>query len=226
MKEKEIQIIIKNNYEPKNGIYIGKNKNIEPLKNDQKLNILENINNNNNFNISNDLLKNIENKDEFQKFLDIGLDKNINFNLIDSIFSNENINHKFLSSTGNEIDIPALILYLINPISEPEFYWEDKKEIISNFSLSIIIDNSISCLNEFSIEHTILTIKILLNAFSKCDIPNFDLIVTAQKNPKILCSKINTYKSFDKNNKLWKSFFLLKNPLKSVDLAFVFKSGI
>ena len=99
---------------------------------------------------------------------------------------------KILSSTGSEIDVPALILYLINPNTEPLFFLENKEQIIGNNSISIIIDNSISCLNEFSINHSIQTIAILLNAFSNINIPNFDLIVSGEENPIILCTNINT----------------------------------
>ena len=129
--------------------------------------------------------KSIENKEDYNQFIELFSKEESNKFSFKSLFKMDTSHEKILSSTGSEINIPALILYLINPNTEPLFFWENKEQIIGNNSISIIIDNSISCLNEFSITHSIHTIAIILKAFSNINIPKFDLIVSGEENPII-----------------------------------------
>ena len=215
LNDKEIELIFekKNN----NDIYISKQKlkktlikRIKPLKINIKLKKIR---------IPNKLQKNIENKKGYNDFIEIFNKEKFNKFSFNSLF-NVNISYKKnLSTVGSEIDIPSLILYLINPNSEPLFFLENKEENMGNNSISIIIDNSISCLNEFSITHSIQTIAILLNAFSNCNIPNFDLIVSGEENPFILCSGINSLEITKSDSTILQSLYLLlKMPSKNTDL--------
>ena len=58
-----------------------------------------------------------------------------------------------LSTTGSEIDIPAFIKYLFENNPNPMIYLEKKGGFTKHYSVSIIIDSSYSCLNNFSFPH-------------------------------------------------------------------------
>ena len=138
----------------------------------------------------------------------------------DKIFPFNKASSKVLTSTGYEIDINALVLYLINPISEPKFYLEEKGGLIRNYCVSIVLDTSISCLNELSINHSIQTIQQLLYGLSIYNLPSFDIILAGEKNPIVLCSEIKTFKILNKKEDLWKILYLiLKNPVKKANLS-------
>ena len=122
-------------------------------------------------------------------FEDLNSEYNSKYKEIENIFRPNKPSQKQLSSTGNEIDIPSFILFILNNNLEPNFYLEEKGGLLRNYSISIIIDNSMSCLNELSFNHTINTIKVLLFGLSKIDIPSFDLIITGKENPIILTTK-------------------------------------
>ena len=59
---------------------------------------------------------------------------------------------------------------------------------MKNYGVSIVIDTSISCLNELCLIHTIQTLRILLTAISYDNIPCLDVIVSRVKEPIILFS--------------------------------------
>ena len=100
---------------------------------------------------------------------------------LEIIFEPNKATQKILSSSGLEIDINAFLLFLINPLSEPIIFLEEKGGLTRNYSVSVVIDTSISCLNELSLLHTIETLKVLLNRLYILDLQNFDLIVTGKK---------------------------------------------
>ena len=139
---------------------------------------------------------------------------------LEIIFEPNKGTQKILSSSGLEIDINAFLLFLINPLSEPIIFLEEKGGLTRNYSVSVVIDTSISCLNELSISHTIETIKVLLNGLYILDLPNFDLIVTGKKNPIVLCFNVKTSNALNKKENLWKLLYIiLNNPLKKSDLS-------
>ena len=67
----------------------------------------------------------------------------------------------------------------------------EKKEDIQNiiyYSISIIIDTSISCLNRFSFRHTIKTIRPLISSIASINIPTVDIIDATSSNPIFICN--------------------------------------
>ena len=108
--------------------------------------------------------------------------------LIESIFYSNKSTQKQLSPKGTEIDIMSLILYALRPVQEPIIYLEGKGGLIRDYSITIIIDNSKSCLNEFNIKHSYLTIINLLKIIKVMTISSFDLIISNfyKKNQYIL----------------------------------------
>jgi predicted MPP superfamily phosphohydrolase len=68
---------------------------------------------------------------------------------------------KELSSIGTELDIIAFIINWINPMPNPKIFLEEKDDLEKKYSVIMIIDNSFSCLNEITINHTINTIRVI-----------------------------------------------------------------
>ena len=108
--------------------------------------------------------------------------------LIESIFYSNKLTQKQLLTKGTEIDIMSLILYALRPVQEPIIYLEGKGGLIRDYSITIIIDNSKSCLSEFNIKHSYLTIINLLKIIKVMIISSFDLIISNfyKKNQYIL----------------------------------------
>ena len=93
-----------------------------------------------------------------------------------------------LVEEGTHLDITELIKYSINKVPNPRLYREIKDGFVKNYGVSIVLDTSISCLNELCIFHTIQTLRILLSTLAYDNIPCIDIIISRTKEPIILCS--------------------------------------
>ena len=124
-----------------------------------------------------------------------------------------------LVEEGTHLDITELIKYSINKTPNPRLYREVRDGLIKNYGVSIVIDTSISCLNELCLTHTIQTLRILLNALSYDNIPCLDIIITRQNEPIILCSEKSANEILAEKSPFWPVLFsCLKGELHS-DLA-------
>ena len=152
-----------------------------------------------------------------QKFLSIR--PNINKSILEEIFKPNKANLKILSNTGTEIDIMALILYFLNPVPDPMIYLQDAIGNTKEYAITIIIDTSYSVLNNININHSLNTIRVLLASFTLIDLPSFDLIVTGEEGPIILCSELPTFAALNEKSKLWEVLYqCLSNPINNADL--------
>ena len=139
---------------------------------------------------------------------------------IELIFKPNKASQKVLSTSGTELDIPALIMNLIKPSPDPMIYLEEKGGMIRKYSVSLIIDTSYSCFNPLSFSFSLQTIRVILSSLASIDLPSFDLILTTQKNPLVLCSNINTIRAINSKSLLWESLIsILDNPCQKSDLA-------
>jgi len=161
------------------------------------------------------------NKSEYDKLLMTFINrKKLNISYLETIFKPNKASQAILSTTGTEFDITALILNIINPVPDPMIYLEEKGGLIRNYSVSVIIDLSISCFYELSASHSIQTIHHLLSALALFDLPSFDLILTGDPIPTVLCSEVGTFRALSPNSNIWKSLFvMLENPNRHADLA-------
>ncbi len=126
--------------------------------------------------------------------------------------------------TNEGTHITELIKYFLNPVPDPMIYVEILDGLIKNYGVSVIIDNSQSCFSKISLNHSFETIRILLSSLSAIDHPCFDLIVTSEKNPIVLCSEKTTMEALSEKSNIWPSLFsLLFNKGKS-DLASAIKA--
>ena len=152
-----------------------------------------------------------------QKFLSIR--KNLNKSILEEIFKPNKANLKILSNTGTEIDIMALILYFLNPVPDPMIYLQDAIGNTKEYAITIIIDTSYSVLNHINISHSLNTIRVLLASFTLIDLPSFDLIVTGEDSPIVLCSEFPTFAALNEKSKLWELLYqCLSNPINNADL--------
>jgi len=161
------------------------------------------------------------NKSEYEKLLMTFINREkLNISYLETIFKPNKASQAILSTTGTEFDITALILNIINPVPDPMIYLEEKGGLIRNYSVSVIIDLSISCFYELSASHSIQTIHHLLSALALFDLPSFDLILTGDPIPTVLCSEVGTFRALSPNSNIWKSLFvMLENPNRHADLA-------
>lgn len=100
-------------------------------------------------------------------------------------------------------------------------YLEDKGGMVRDYSITIIIDNSITSFNEINERHSYLTIINLLKIINEICIPSFDLIVTGDFNEEsnILIFNKPSFTIFRDENIFEKLLSLISNPKSNTDLA-------
>ena len=158
------------------------------------------------------------------KFLSIRA--NLNRGILEEIFKPNKANLKVLSNTGTEIDIMALILYFLNPVPDPMIYLQDAIGNVKEYSITVIIDTSFSVLNHMNIIHSLNTIRVLLSSFTIIDLPSFDLILTGENGPIVLCSEYPTFAALNEKSKLWEVLFqCLSKPILNADLLSALKTA-
>jgi hypothetical protein len=121
-------------------------------------------------------------------------------NLMNIIFEPNLPTQTALVEEGTHLDLIEFFKYKINPVPNPRLYREMKDGLIKNYGVSIIIDTSISCLNDLSILHTVQTLIVLLKALSSDDIPCLDIVITRAKEPIILCSEKSVNEILSENS--------------------------
>ena len=130
-----------------------------------------------------------------------------------------------LVEEGTRLDITELIKYLINKVPNPKLYREIRDGFVKNYGVSIIIDTSISCLNELSITHALHTLRILLSAISNDNLPCLDIIATREKEPIILSSEKSANEILSEKSPFWPVLFSLFEGIHSSDLASAIKAA-
>ena len=82
---------------------------------------------------------------------------------------------------------------------------------MKNYGLTIVIDSSYSCLGGISREHTINTIRYLFSALSYIDLPSFNLIISTESNPIVICSEKGTLDALSNKSQIWGSLLYFLN---------------
>jgi hypothetical protein len=179
-------------------------------------NITKNVNSI--FEVKNPIIKDTE-LQNFMKIFKIQKDK-ISISLLEKIFK-PNLGTKYiLTNTGTNVDMNEVRKFFHIPTINPKIYRELEENYVRNYGITVIIDSSNSCFGPLSIKHTWQTIQILLNSFSSIDLNCFDLIISGNPNPRIICSEKNTLDILDENSKLWPILFdMINKDIKVTDLA-------
>ncbi len=163
-----------------------------------------------------------EEKLEIRQFLKIFKIKKekINLSLLELIFKPNLATQTILTDVGTHIDVNELIKYFLNPTPNPRIYREIGDGFIKNYGVTIIIDSSFSCFSSLSSQHTWNTIQMMLSALGSIDLPCFDLIITGNPNPYVVCSEKNTLDILSEKSQIWPILFdLLNKNIKNTDLA-------
>ena len=88
------------------------------------------------------------------------------------------------------------------------------------YGITIVIDSSYSCFNNFNFNHSILTIRALFSALLVHELPSLDVIVSGVKEPYILCSNITTTRALGNKSTIYESLFsILQRPPFESDLT-------
>lgn len=143
----------------------------------------------------------------------------IKLNQMNIIFKSNLPSQAILVEEGTHLDINELIKYSINKVQNQRLYREIRDGFIKNYGVSIVIDTSISCLNELYIIHLIQTLGILLSAISYDNIPCLDIILAREKEPVILCSEKSGNEVLSEKSPFWSVLFSCLEGESSSDLA-------
>ena len=166
--------------------------------------------------INNDEKNEIKN---FMKLFKIRKEK-INLSILDLIFKPNLPTQTILTDVGTHIDVNELIKYFLNPTPNPRIYRELGDGFIKNYGVTVIIDSSISCFNSLTSQHTWNTIQILLSAIGAIDLPCFDLIISGNPNPYVICSEKNSLDILSEKSQIWPILFdILNKNIKNTDLS-------
>ena len=130
-----------------------------------------------------------------------------------------------LVEEGTHLDITELIKYSINKVPNPKLYREIRDGFVKNYGISIVIDTSISCLNDLCIIHTFQTLRVLLSAISHDNIPCLDIIISTDKYPIILCSEKSANEILSERSPFWAVLFSCLDGISSSDLASAIKAA-
>ena len=159
--------------------------------------------------------------DFIKNYFKIPKDK-INLQLLEVIFEPNLPTETILTDVGTQIDIYEFIKLCINPTANPKIYRQLGDGFVKNYGLTIIIDSSYSCLGGVSREHTINTIRYLLSALSYIDLPSFNLIISTEANPIVICSEKGTLDALSNKSQIWGSLLYILNEeykCKNTNLA-------
>ena len=161
----------------------------------------------------------IQTTDLPKKIFKIQKDK-ISISLLEKIFKPNLATKYILTNTGINVDMNEVRKFFHIPTINPKIYKELEENYIRNYGITVIIDPSNSCFGPLSIKHTWQTIRTLLNSFGSIDLNCFDLIISGNPNPRIICSEKNTLDILDENSKLLPILFdMINKDIKATDLA-------
>jgi len=149
----------------------------------------------------------------------------IKLNPMNIIFKPNLPTQAILVEEGTHLDITELIKYSINKVPNPRLYREVRDGFVKNYGVSVVIDTSISCLNELCLIHTIQTLRILLSAISYDNLPCLDIIISRVKEPIILCSEKSGNEILSEKSSFWPVLFSCLEGEPSSDLASAIKAA-
>ena len=149
--------------------------------------------------------------------------ENINLSSLDIIFQPNLPTQYVLSTKGSIIDMDAFFKYFLNPTPNPMFYKELDGGYVKNYGVTLVIDTSLSCMNYFTYDHYLDTIRIILTILSLSELPNFDLVITGTPNPIIICSELSTSNALNEKSLLWGNLYASLAPIYESDLSSAIK---
>ena len=187
-----------------------------------KLDLIEYENITKNINSILEIKKPVIKNAELQKFMKIFKNKKEkkSISLLEKIFRPNLATKYILTDTGTNVDMNEFRKFFHIPTINPKIYKELEENYARNYGITVIIDSSNSCFGPLSIKHTWQSIQTILNSFGSIELNCFDLIISGNPNPRIICSEKNSLEILGENSKLWPILFdMVNKDIKSTDLA-------
>ena len=122
---------------------------------------------------------------------------------IEFIFSPNKPSMYSPSTKGTRLYLMGLINFCITHGQDNKIWLEKNKGLKKDYRVSVIIDSSISCFNEFMRPHSIKTVLAVLRMLSLVEIPFFDLIIATASKPIVLSTGNDTTNSLNSKSNLW-----------------------
>ena len=107
------------------------------------------------------------------------------------------------SSKGTRLYLMGLINFCITHGQDNKIWLEKNKGLKKDYRVTVIIDSSISCFNDYMRPHSIKTVLAVLRMLSLVEIPFFDLIIATPTNPIVLSCGNDTINSLNFKSILW-----------------------
>ena len=196
------------------------------VKNPFKITKIESLDPNNN-------LEKIEDdtKSNLEKLFSNTIASNMKSEYLEFVFFPNKPSMYSPSTKGTRLYLMGLINFCITHGQDNKIWLEKNKGLKKDYRVSIIIDSSISCFNDYMRPHSIKTVLSVLRMLSLVEIPYFDLIIATSKKPIVLCCGNDTTNSLNMKSNLWNIVLqqLTNNEnncnlLDALQLAYKFKS--
>ena len=117
--------------------------------------------------------------------------------LLEKIFRPNLATKYILTDTGTNVDMNEFRKFFHIPTINPKIYKELEENYVRNHGIAVIIDSSNSWFGPLSIKHTWQSIQKILNSFGSIELNCFDLIISGNPNPRIICSEKNSLEILD-----------------------------
>ena len=107
------------------------------------------------------------------------------------------------STKGTRLYLMGLINFCITRGQDNKIWLEKNKGLKKDYRVSVIIDSSISCFNDYMRPHSIKTVLSIMRMISLVEIPFFDLIIATPTKPIVLSCGNDTTNSLNIKSNLW-----------------------
>jgi hypothetical protein len=122
---------------------------------------------------------------------------------IEFIFSPNKPSMYSPSTKGTRLYLMGLINFCITHGQDNKIWLEKNKGLKKDYRVTVIIDSSISCFNDYMRPHSIKTVLAVLRMLSLVEIPYFDLIIATPTKPIVLSTGNDTTNSLNFKSNLW-----------------------
>ena len=122
---------------------------------------------------------------------------------LDFIFSPNKPSMYSPSTKGTRLYLMGLINFCITHGQDNKIWLEKNKGLKKDYRVSVIIDSSISCFNNYMRPHSIKTVLSVMRMLSLVEIPFFDLIIATPTKPIVLSCGNDTTNILNIKSNLW-----------------------
>ena len=144
-----------------------------------------------------------DSKSALEKFFSNPIGSEMKLEYIEFIFTPNKPSMYSPSTKGTRLYLMGLINFCITHGQDNKIWLEKNKGFKKDYRVTVIIDSSISCFNEYMRPHSIKTVLAVLRMLSLVEIPFFDLIIATPNKPIVLSCGNDTTNSLNFKSNLW-----------------------